>query len=64
MTGSAILKWLSLSSMIGKPVLVMFREEAISGKAIGLDEDGSLILLTCGNETVKVSAGDATILKR
>jgi len=57
-------KWLSLSSMIGKPVSVMFREETISGKAIGLDEDGSLILLTSGNDTVKVSAGDATILKR
>lgn len=57
-------KWLSLSSMIGKPVSVMFREEAISGKAVGLDEDGSLILLTSGNETLKVSAGDATILKR
>ncbi len=50
--------------MIGKTVSVMFREEAVSGKAIGLDEDGSLILLTAGNETVKVSAGDATILKR
>jgi len=57
-------KWLSLSSMIGKSVSVMFREEVISGEAIGLDEDGSLILLTSGNETVKVSAGDATILKR
>ncbi|MDP2855399.1 MAG: biotin--[acetyl-CoA-carboxylase] ligase [Smithellaceae bacterium] len=57
-------KWLSLSSMIGKTVSVMFREETTSGKAVGLDDDGSLIILTAGNETVKVSAGDATILKR
>lgn len=57
-------KWLGLSPMIGKPVSVMFREEAMSGTALGLDDDGSLILLTDRDETVRVSAGDATILKR
>lgn len=57
-------KWLSLSPMIGKPVSVMFQDETVSGKAIGIDEDGSLILLAAGNKEVKVSAGDATILKR
>jgi len=57
-------KWLSISPMIGQTVQVMFQEEAVSGKAIGLDEDGSLILLTAGNKEFKVSAGDATIVKR
>lgn len=57
-------KWLSLTPMIGEMVQVKFQEEAVSGKAIGLDDDGSLILLTSGNKEVKVSAGDATILKR
>ena len=57
-------KWLSISPMIGEPVQVMFREEAVNGKAIGLDEDGSLILLAAGNKEFKVSAGDATIVKR
>jgi len=57
-------KWLGLSSMIGKPVSVMFREETVSGTALGLDDDCSLILLTDRDETVRVSAGDATILKR
>ncbi len=57
-------KWLSRSSMIGKPVSVLFREEAVSGTAIGLDDDGALILLAAGNKEMKVSAGDATILKR
>jgi len=57
-------KWLSLSPMIGKPVQVMFQKEAVSGKAIGLDEDGSLILLAAGNIELKVSAGDATIVNR
>jgi biotin-(acetyl-CoA carboxylase) ligase len=50
--------------MIGQTVQVMFREEAVNGKATGLDEDGSLILLAVGNKEFKVSAGDATIVKR
>jgi len=57
-------KWLRLTPMIGQTVQVMFKDEMIEGKAAGLDEDGSLILLTDGNKEVKVSAGDATILKR
>ena len=57
-------KWLSISPMIGQTVQVMFQEKAVSGKAIGLDEDGSLILLAAGNKEFKVSAGDATIVKR
>jgi BirA family transcriptional regulator, biotin operon repressor / biotin---[acetyl-CoA-carboxylase] ligase len=56
-------KWLNLAPMIGQRVQVMFHNEVISGKALGLDDDGSLVILTINNETVKVSAGDATILK-
>jgi BirA family biotin operon repressor/biotin-[acetyl-CoA-carboxylase] ligase len=56
--------WLSMSPMIGELVQVMFQEEAVSGTAIGLDEDGSLILLVAGDKEYKVSAGDATIVKR
>jgi len=44
--GSIREKWLSLTPMIGQTVQVMFYEETVSGQAIGLDEDGSLILLT------------------
>ena len=57
-------KWLSLSPMIGQSVSVMFREDVVSGKAVGLAEDGALMLLTDENITVNVSAGDATIIKR
>jgi BirA family biotin operon repressor/biotin-[acetyl-CoA-carboxylase] ligase len=57
-------KWLSLTPMIGQTIQVIFRDETIMGKATGLDEDGSLILLTDKNETLLVSAGDATIVKR
>ena len=56
-------KWLNLAPMISQNVQVMFHNEGVSGKALGLDDDGSLIILTVNNETVKVSAGDATILK-
>ena len=56
-------KWLNFAPMIGQQVQVMFRNEVVSGKALGLDDDGLLIILTVDNETVKVSAGDATILK-
>jgi birA, biotin-[acetyl-CoA-carboxylase] ligase region len=56
-------KWLNLAPMISQKVRVMFHDEVVSGKALGLDDDGLLIILTVNNETVKVSAGDATILK-
>jgi len=57
-------RWLSIAPMIGEPVEVAFHEETVNGMAIGLDEDGSLILRTAKNEEFKVSAGDATIVKR
>ena len=57
-------KWLGLSPMIGQMVQVMFNEEVVSGKAIGIDDDGSLILLTAENKQINISAGDATIVKR
>jgi len=56
-------KWLNLAPMVSQNVQVMFRNEVVSGKALGLDDDGSLTILTVNNETVKVLAGDATILK-
>jgi len=56
-------KWLSMAPMIGKRVQIMSGNEMISGKAIGIDEQGSLVLLTAGDKKIKISAGDATILK-
>ena len=56
-------RWLNLSEMIGKTVSVMFQNESVRGKAMGLDEDGALILRTTNNQNMTVSAGDATILK-
>lgn len=56
--------WLRQTPMIGQAVQVMFHEEVVSGTAIGLDDDGSLILQTEANQTLRVSAGDASIIKR
>jgi len=55
-------EWLKLAPMIGQNVQVMFQNDKVSGKAIGLDDDGSLIIFTAEGETIKVNAGDATIL--
>ncbi len=57
-------KWLSLSPMIGKNVQIMFQNEKIIGKALGLNDDGSLIVRTADNQELKISAGDATILNK
>ncbi len=56
-------KWLSLSLMIGQKVQVMFKDEIISGAAVDLDDDGSLILLAEDGKRIKASAGDATIMR-
>lgn len=55
--------WLNWSSMTGRQVSVLCHGETLTGRAVGLDDDGALMLRTEGNETVKVSAGDATIQK-
>jgi BirA family biotin operon repressor/biotin-[acetyl-CoA-carboxylase] ligase len=57
-------KWLSRTKMIGQTVQVVFKDEIVAGKAIGIDEDGSLILVDKENKEIIVSAGDATIIKQ
>ncbi len=61
--GSVKERWLGLSPMIGQTVSVSFGEEKASGKALGLCDDGSLMLETPGKAILMVSAGDTTILK-
>jgi BirA family biotin operon repressor/biotin-[acetyl-CoA-carboxylase] ligase len=56
--------WLNLAPMIGQMVQVVFKDETIRGKAAGIDDDGSLILVDEANKEIKVMAGDATIIKR
>ncbi|KUG23890.1 biotin operon repressor / biotin-protein ligase [hydrocarbon metagenome] len=55
-------KWLGLSQMIGQKVQVIFQEEVISGDAVDIDNDGSLIIIAKDGKKIKASAGDATII--
>jgi len=57
-------RWLDLAPMIGQDIQIMFQNETIMGKALDLAGDGSLIILTPDNNKLKISAGDATILKK
>jgi len=57
-------RWLDLAPMIGQDIQIIFQNETIMGKALDLAEDGSLIILTPDNNKLKISAGDATILKK
>jgi len=56
-TQSIITQWTKRSSTIGSTVAVMTSSGKISGKAIKIDRDGSLIIKD-GHATTKVSAGD------
>ncbi len=56
-------EWLSMAPMIGKRVQIISGDEVINGKALGIDEQGSLVLLTAGDRKIKISAGDVRLLK-
>ena len=56
--------WLGMSPMVGKAVQVRFHQDVISGTVSGLHDDGALILQTDTEQTLYVSAGDASIIKR
>jgi biotin-(acetyl-CoA carboxylase) ligase len=49
--------------MMGRPIRIAFKGESTEGIAKGLGDDGCLILVVEGNEEIKVSAGDATIMR-
>ena len=57
----AVLKdWETLSVTIGQDVTVIFNDNSFSGKAVGIDHDGCLLVDT-GEETKRVIAGDVSI---
>ncbi len=55
-------EWLNLTSTIGRFIRVMSGSDIYTGKAIGIDEEGMLLLNT-GDFIRKISSGDVTILK-
>ncbi len=56
-------EWILYSSTIGKRVKAITFDEEIEGIAIGLDEDGALLIETKGKEVKRVVAGDVIHLK-
>lgn len=57
-------KWLDFAIMMNQNIQVAFGNEIIEGRAKDIDSDGALILFVERNKEIKVSAGDATIIKR
>jgi BirA family biotin operon repressor/biotin-[acetyl-CoA-carboxylase] ligase len=55
--------WMEKTNMIGKHIKVSCLDEVITGKALGIDDDGSLRLMNESMEMITISAGDATVLK-
>lgn len=56
-------EWLRLAPMIGRKIKIVFINEIIEGTAAGLDDHGSLIVITEGNRKITVSAGDSSIVR-
>jgi BirA family transcriptional regulator, biotin operon repressor / biotin---[acetyl-CoA-carboxylase] ligase len=56
-------RWLGFAAMIGRNIQIKYFNETLTGKAIGINDAGSLILLNAKGEKLIINAGDATILK-
>lgn len=52
--------WKDLSITIGQDVRVIFNEDSFTGRAVGIDKDGCLLVDT-GTEVTRVIAGDVSI---
>ncbi len=51
-------RWIILSGMIGKQVLVTYGNQIEKGKVIGMDEKGSLLILNQSDVVKEIMAGD------
>lgn len=55
--------WLSYCDMVGKPVRVAFNNDIKSGKVLGIDDFGALVISDEKGKTKRVIAGDASVVK-
>ena len=55
--------WLSYCDMVGKQVRVVFKNNIESGKVLGVDDFGALVISDERGKTKRVIAGDASVLK-
>ncbi len=56
-------RWLTLSEMEGQLIRVLFRDEVREGRVAGIDHDGALLLSDGSGTPLRITAGDATIMK-
>lgn len=57
-----IKEWLRFSSTIGKYIKVKIGDSIHSGTAIGIDDEGRLLLKN-GSNVIKISSGDVTVIR-
>jgi BirA family biotin operon repressor/biotin-[acetyl-CoA-carboxylase] ligase len=55
--------WIHKSSTIGKIVKIITSKEVLKGKALGIDEDGALILEAENKIIKKIYSGDCIHLR-
>ncbi len=60
---SVISKWKKRCEMLGKEIMVIQNGKTIKGKAIDIEERGFLLLEVEGSKVLKLSSGDATLVK-
>jgi BirA family biotin operon repressor/biotin-[acetyl-CoA-carboxylase] ligase len=56
-------RWLALSEMEGRRIRVLFHDEVREGRVAGIDHDGALLLADGPGALLRITAGDATIMK-
>jgi BirA family biotin operon repressor/biotin-[acetyl-CoA-carboxylase] ligase len=56
-------EWLSLCNSISREVQVNFRDTVIRGIALGIDDEGALLVQLDGGRIERVLAGDVTVLQ-
>jgi BirA family biotin operon repressor/biotin-[acetyl-CoA-carboxylase] ligase len=55
--------WLSYCDMVGKQARVIFNNGIESGKVLGIDDFGALVISDKNGKTKRVIAGDASVVK-
>jgi BirA family biotin operon repressor/biotin-[acetyl-CoA-carboxylase] ligase len=54
-------EWSQLLETIGRRVTATFRDESVTGEAVGVDDTGNLLLRTDDSEIMTLTAGDVTL---
>ena len=56
--------WLARAEMAGKRIRVLFRDEVREGAFAGIDRDGALLIADEQGAVSRITAGDATIIRK